>query len=75
MDDIAFDLDANAFLRLVLSELSFCHRYGQKRSHERCEEGCHFTGYLCNSVQQLHLQPISHQRSQLVPGGGLVSGR
>jgi MoxR-like ATPase len=48
---IPFDLDFNAFLRLILSELSFCHRYGQKRSHEGCEEGCHFTEYLCNEVQ------------------------
>lgn len=48
---IPFDLDANAFLRLVIAELSFCQRLGQKRSHEGCEEGCHFTGYLCNAVQ------------------------
>jgi hypothetical protein len=51
MDEIPFDLDANAFLRMVLSELSFCHRYGQKRSNEGCEEGCHFTGYLCGGVR------------------------
>ena len=48
---IPFDLDANAFLRLVIAELSFCHRFGQKRSHQACEEGCHFTGYLCHAVQ------------------------
>ncbi len=42
------DPDANAFLRMVISELSFCHPYGQKRSHEECEEGCHFTPYLCH---------------------------
>ncbi len=48
---IPFDLDSNAFLRFVLAELSFCHRFGQKRSHEGCEEGCHFTGYLCNTTQ------------------------
>jgi hypothetical protein len=51
MDAIPFDLDANAFLRMVLSELSFCYRYGQKRSHEGCTEGCHFTGYLCGHIQ------------------------
>jgi hypothetical protein len=50
-EEIPFDLDANAFLRLVLSELSFCHRFSQKRSHETCEEGCHFTGYLCSAVR------------------------
>lgn len=48
---IPFDLDSNAFLRLVISELSFCHRFGQKRSNETCEEGCHFTGFLCNAVR------------------------
>ncbi len=45
---LPFDLDANAFLRMVLAELSFCYRFGQKRSHEVCEEGCHFSGYLCH---------------------------
>jgi MoxR-like ATPase len=51
MDEIRFDLDGNAFMRMVLSELSFCHRFGQKRTHESCEEGCHFTGYMCNAVR------------------------
>lgn len=51
MDSIPFSLDANAFLRMVLSELSFCHRFGQKRSNETCEEGCHFTGYTCNGIR------------------------
>ncbi len=50
-EQIPFDLDSSAFLRLVLAELSFCHRFGQKRSHEMCEEGCHFTGYLCSTIQ------------------------
>ena len=50
-NEIPLDLDSNAFLRLVISELSFCHRFGQKRSNEGCEEGCHFTGYLCNTVR------------------------
>jgi MoxR-like ATPase len=51
IEAIPFDLDSNAFLRFVLAELSFCYRFGQKRSHESCEEGCHFTGYLCNTTQ------------------------
>ena len=50
-NQIPFDMDFNAFLRLVIAELSFCHHYGQKRSGETCEEGCHFTGYLCRSVK------------------------
>ena len=48
---IEFDLDANAFLRMLITELSFCYRYGQKRSHENCHEGCHFTGYMCSSIK------------------------
>lgn len=48
---IPFDADFNAFLRVVIAELSFCHHYGQKRSGEICEEGCHFTGYLCHNVK------------------------
>lgn len=48
---LSFDLDANAFLRLMLTELSFCYRYGQKRSHEICDQGCHFTEYLCHAVR------------------------
>ncbi len=48
---LPFDLDFNAFLRFVVSELSFCHHFGQKRSNEACDAGCHFTGYLCNAVR------------------------
>jgi MoxR-like ATPase len=51
LSSIPFDLDANAFLRFVISELSFCHVYGQKRSHEACEEGCHFSQYLCREIR------------------------
>jgi hypothetical protein len=50
-NQIPFDVDFNAFLRVVVAELSFCHHYGQKRSGELCEEGCHFTGYLCGRVK------------------------
>jgi MoxR-like ATPase len=48
---LELDLDANAFTRMLLAELSFCHKYGQKRSIENCEEGCHFTGYLCHDIR------------------------
>ena len=51
MDDIDSDLDASALTRMVLAELSFCERYGQKRSLENCEEGCHYTGYLCHEIK------------------------
>ncbi|RLB07189.1 MAG: hypothetical protein DRG50_03580 [Deltaproteobacteria bacterium] len=51
MLNIDFDLDANAFVRMILAELSFCHKYGQKRSVEVCEEGCHYTGYLCHHIK------------------------
>jgi MoxR-like ATPase len=42
--------DANAFTRMLLAELSFCDRRGQKRSNETCDEGCHYTGYLCHRL-------------------------
>lgn len=48
---LELDLAANALLRMVLAELSFCCKYGQKRSSEVCDEGCHYTGYLCYEVR------------------------
>jgi hypothetical protein len=36
---------------MLLAELSFCERYGQKRVVENCEEGCHYTGYLCRQIK------------------------
>ena len=45
------DPAASAFLRMMLAELSFCCKYGQKRSSEVCDEGCHYTGYLCYEVR------------------------
>jgi MoxR-like ATPase len=50
-DGISVDQDANAFMRLVLAELSFCICHGQKRRHEPCQDGCHFTGYLCHDIR------------------------
>ncbi|MEW6375953.1 MAG: AAA family ATPase [Thermodesulfobacteriota bacterium] len=51
MENIDLDLDANAFTRMLLAEFSFCDRYGQKRIVENCEEGCHYTGYLCHEIK------------------------
>jgi hypothetical protein len=51
MVELDFDIDANAFVRMMLAELSFCHKYGQKRSVETCEDGCHYTGYLCHHIK------------------------
>ncbi len=51
MEGIELNLDASGFTRMLLSELSFCERYGQKRSVENCEEGCHYTGYLCHQIK------------------------
>jgi len=47
---ITLDQDANAYTRMLLAELAFCERHGQKRSSEVCEEGCHYTGYLCHRL-------------------------
>ena len=56
--------DASAFVRTFLAELSFCCKYGQKRTHEVCGEGCHYTGYLCYEVQACpsNRLPISLRR-------------
>jgi MoxR-like ATPase len=51
MAELEFDMDASAFTRMLLAELSFCYRYGQKRSNESCDEGCHYDGYLCRDVK------------------------
>jgi len=51
MEHVELDQDASAFTRMLLSEISFCERYGQKRVVEDCEEGCHYTGYLCHEVK------------------------
>lgn len=51
MGSLDLDLDASAFTRMMLAELSFCERYGQKRIVENCEEGCHYTGYLCRQIK------------------------
>lgn len=48
---LPFDADASAMMRCLLAELSFCCKHGQKRSNENCDEGCHYTGYLCYQVQ------------------------
>jgi MoxR-like ATPase len=50
MAALEIDLAASAFVRTVLAELSFCCKYGQKRSGEVCDDGCHYTGYLCYEV-------------------------
>ncbi len=51
LQTLDLDLDASAFSRMLLAELSFCDRYGQKRIVENCEEGCHYTGYLCRQIK------------------------
>jgi len=51
MGSLEMDLDASAFTRMVLAECSFCERYGQKRIVEHCEDGCHYTGYLCHDIK------------------------
>jgi len=48
---LEFSLDASAFTRMVLAELSFCYHHGQKRCVENCSEGCHYTGYLCHEIK------------------------
>ena len=51
METLELDLDASAFVRMLLAEFSYCDRYGQKRVVENCEEGCHYTGYFCREIK------------------------
>ena len=44
---LEMDKDAEAFSIVLLAELSFCRRYGQKRTNEECLKGCHYSEYLC----------------------------
>jgi Mg-chelatase subunit ChlI len=48
---IPFDSDANGLMRTFLAELTFCCKFGQKRSNEVCDEGCHYKGYLSYEVR------------------------
>ncbi len=48
---LSFETDASALMRTYLAELTFCCKYGQKRSNEICGEGCHYTGYLGYQVK------------------------
>ena len=43
--------DAEILLRMLISEFSFCHVFGQRRADEVCVEGCHYLGYLCSRVK------------------------
>ena len=64
MAALPFQAEASAFVRTFLAELSFCCKYGQKRTNEVCGEGCHYTGYLCYEVQTCpsNRLPISIRR-------------
>ena len=64
MSALPFQADASAYVRTFLAELSFCCKYGQKRTNEVCGEGCHYTGYLCYEVQTCpsNRLPISIRR-------------
>lgn len=48
---LPFDTDASALMRTFLAELTFCCKFGQKRSNEVCDEGCHYKGYLSYEVR------------------------
>jgi MoxR-like ATPase len=48
---LKLDIDASAFFRVLLSELSFCPEHGQKRTHETCPSACPFREYLCYDVR------------------------
>lgn len=51
VENITFDKDAEAFVIMLISESSFCSRYGQKRIIDECIEGCHYSEYLCSKIK------------------------
>src|SRR4030043_1961816 len=51
MGSLDMDLDSRAVALVVCAGLAFCHRYRQKTIVENCEEGCHYTGYLCRQIK------------------------
>jgi len=68
MESLELDLDASAFTRMLLAELSFCERYGQKRVVENCEEGCHYTGYLCHQIKNCASNRLPSSITQYAQG-------
>jgi len=48
---IKLDKDAEAFSIMLISELSFCKKFGQKRVIEDCPEDCHYSEYLCSKIR------------------------
>jgi MoxR-like ATPase len=48
---VRLNADAEAFVVMLIAELSFCYRFGQKRFHEECDRGCHYTTYLCSRIR------------------------
>ncbi len=51
MEALKLNADAEAFIVMLITELSFCYRFGQKRFHEECDRGCHYTTYLCSRIR------------------------
>jgi hypothetical protein len=74
MESLEMDLDASAFTRMLLAEFSFCERYGQKRVVENCEEGCHYTGYLCHDIKNCASNRLPTSIKQHARGLGWLLG-
>jgi len=51
ISEIKLDRDAEAFSIMLISELSFCKKFGQKRVIEDCPEDCHYSEYLCSKIR------------------------
>ena len=60
MKALKLNADAEAYIVMLITELSFCYRFGQKRFHEECDRGCHYTPYLCSRIRN----SISNRFSQ-----------
>jgi len=51
IERIKLDQDSEAFIMTFISEFSYCKKYGQKRIIDECDEGCHYSEYVCSKVK------------------------
>ncbi|MBW3020259.1 AAA family ATPase [Candidatus Woesearchaeota archaeon] len=51
IEDVKFSIDAELYYSFIISELATCQVKGMKRMNEPCIEGCHYSDFACNKVQ------------------------
>lgn len=46
----SFSQEANLYMDVIVSELSSCQVFGNKRKNDECPPGCHYSNYACNKI-------------------------